>query len=303
MRPVRVGAKKVIVAMALLVLAFVAGASLGPPTASAASESDFGNPAFCAPEQPARDFGLPSLPPVRELVESEAGKELGRPAVSIYGGWSRVMPRPQEFGYGFSEDNYDGPVRVDWTVTAQLWSVDAQGSTIEEVGHSRRLLKVIDAAHQQHIGLTPPNRRGFYRFDLQFEFNGEIIGSYSAYLKLVPPSWRARLALSRTVAHPGQMVLSRVENLGSEQVNFGEAFSVQRLEHGSWTKATGLGPEGWLMWLGILGPGGIGQCSALRLPKDVAPGRYRIVKEVGRGAWPKGKGTILRAPFEVIAST
>lgn len=97
---------------------------------------------------------------MHELVESEAGKELGHPAVSIYGGETHVMLRPEEFGYGFFEENYDGPVQVDWTVVAQLWAIDSEGDAIEEVGHTGRFLKTIDAAHQPHIGLTPPNRRG-----------------------------------------------------------------------------------------------------------------------------------------------
>ena len=112
---------------ALALLLVLLPASAGADSKPASDPFDFGNPSFCAPEKPAIDFGLSSLPAVHELSEAEVGRELGHPAVNAYGGWSRVMSKPEEFGYGFSEENYGGPVRVDWTVTAQLWSVDAEG--------------------------------------------------------------------------------------------------------------------------------------------------------------------------------
>jgi hypothetical protein len=72
---------------------------------------------FCAPEKPAFDFGLSSLPAVHELSEKEVGRELGHPSVSLSGsGWSKVMSKPERFGYGFFEENEAGPVRVDGTL-------------------------------------------------------------------------------------------------------------------------------------------------------------------------------------------
>jgi hypothetical protein len=288
----------------LVVLAFLL--LLVAPGAVAAKDEDpfdFGAPAFCDTSESARDFGLSSLPPVHELPNEATAKELGHPDVRIYGGWSRVMPKPEEFGYGFSEDDDAGPVPVDWTVTAQLWAVDGEGGTIEEVGHKGRLLKAIDAAHQPYIGLTPPDRRGFYRFDIRFSSHGREIGSYSSYLALVKPEWRARLKLNRTISHPGERILSRVESLGSETVGYGEPFRVQREEKGSWVPTRGLVKGGWFEWAGFLEPGGIGQCNALDLPADIAPGRYRIVKDVNR---PRGLRTTmpvtLTAPFRVVSS-
>lgn len=289
--------------VALLVV--LCPASAGATGATASDAFDFGNPSFCAPQPPVVDFGLSSLPAVHELSEREVGKELGHPAVSIYGGWSRVMSKPEKFGYGFSEDDYRGPVRVDWTVTAQLWAVGREGRAVEEVGHTGRYLKTIDAAYQPHIDLRPPDRRGFYRFDLRIQSEGTTIGSYSAYFKLVRPSWRPRLKLNRTVARPGQRVLSRLENLGSELIEYGEEFSVQRREGGRWRSAMDLlGRGGWLLWAGGLSAGGIGQCSALRLPADTAPGRYRIVKDISRpGGGRHGKVFSVTAPFRVVAPT
>jgi hypothetical protein len=214
------------------------------------------------------------------------------------------MSKPEEFGYGFSEESRGGPLPVDWTVTAQLWSVDAKGEVIEEVGHTGIYLKKIDAEHQPHIGLKPPDRRGFYRFDLRIESEGKTIGSYSSYFKLVPPSWRPRLKLDRTTAQPGQRILSRLENLGSDVITYGEEFFVQRRVEGRWSSARDLLGEGvWALWLGILDAGGYGQCNGLRLPDDTRPGQYRIVKDVSRASDDRhGKAYFLAAPFRVLGA-
>ena len=187
------------------------------------------------------------------------------------------------FGYGFSEDNFRGPARVHWTVTAQLWALDGEGNAVEEVAHTGLSLPKIDAAHQKNIGLTPPDRLGFYRFDLEIWSRGRELGSWSSYLTVVRPSWRVRLAVDRAVVHPGQRVLARLENLGTAEVGYGEYFKVARRREGGWSAAPGLTQEFWEEWAGGILPGGFGTCNAVNLPDDVAPGRYRIVKYVTRG--------------------
>jgi hypothetical protein len=122
---------------------------LGPSTAPAGyvDPFTFGNPEFCGEGGPVRDFGLSRMPTVREVPGS--GEELGHPAVSIYGGgmFGRVMPRPQTFGYGFSESNYTGTVRLDWTVTAQLWAANRTGEPTRQVDRKELFIGRLDAVH------------------------------------------------------------------------------------------------------------------------------------------------------------
>ena len=260
-----------------------------------------GDPEFCSPEEPVRDFGLSKLPPVREMPVSEG--MFGHGAVNAYGGgmFGRILTGPQGYGYGFSESNYTGTVRLNWTVTAQMWSVGGKGNPIEQVGEARLFIGRLNAAHQPHISIDTPSENGFYRFDIQFTAeSGALLGSYSEYLKVVPPYWKVRLGLSGSTFKPGERVLSRVENLGTETVSYGESFSVQRLEGGQWMRAPELTRGPWLMWLGIAGAGRSGRCSSLYLPEDVAPGQYRISKSVGEHGWPRGKSRRLTAPFEVV---
>lgn len=291
--------------LAILGAAGVAAlATLFSGLASAAYPADplaDGNPSFCAPKKPVEDFGLLELPPVREVPET--GEGLGHPAVDIYGGWGRVMPRPGGFGYGFSEHNYGGTVLLDWTVTAELWAVDSQGNTHQEVDSEELFIHRLDAADQPHIEVEPPEgRRGFYRFDMQISNRaGKTLGSYSAYFKVVRPYLKVDLGLARDAVRPGDRVFSRLENFGSESVTYGEDFAVQRLEGGQWVNQSALTPDYWLLWLGFLSPGGTGLCNSFVLPANTAPGRYRVVKSIGMERGGRRKGEVLRAPFTVSA--
>jgi hypothetical protein len=282
-------------AMGLLMMAYTG-------TASAGLFAHGGPGVFCPPKEPLRDFGLSELPPVGEVPES--AKQLGHGAVSIYGGWRRVMPESESFGYGFSEHSYtDAGVRLDWTVTAQLWTIDRYGTAFRKVDREKLFIGRLSAAHDPDIYLDPlNNRRGFYRFDMQIaNKNGKVIGFYSAYFKVVRPSWNPRLQLERDVLRPGEQLLIRLENHGSEAVSYTEPFSVQRREGERWTRASELIRHRWLKWLRFMGPGG-SSCSSLSLPIDVFPGIYRITKVVGTELWPEGEITRLTAPFEVIGS-
>lgn len=291
--PVAAGVSQIILIGALAILT--------SGTAHAAYPADplaDGNAAFCAPKEPVEDFGLLGLPPVRKVPES--GEELGHGAVDIYGGWERVMPGPGGFGYGFSEHNYGGTVLLNWTVTAELWTIDKQGNAYQEVDREDLLIHRLDAAHQPHIEVEPPKgRRGFYRFDVQISNQaGEVLGSYGAYFKVVRPFWKVTLGLALDTLRPGQRVFGRLENFGTERVSYGEAFRVQRLEGGRWVNQPELTPDHWLAWLGGLPPGGTGLCNSFVLPTDASSGRYRVQKSVGPGRGAK-KRAVLAAPFTV----
>jgi hypothetical protein len=263
------------------------GQASPPAAARVLDPFNFGNPAFCEPKEPVRDFGLSRMPPVAEIPYDEE-LPFGPPAVNVYGGFARVMTKPESFGYRFSEENFEGTVRLDWRVTAQLWRLTRGGRPVEEVDRGELSIGRLDFAEQPGLFLNPPGRRGFYRFDIQFwDGDGVQLGAYGAYFRIMDSFWRPLLGLNGRLFRPRQLVLSRVENIGTEWASFGEAFGVQRWQGKEWTPAPELAPDGWALWLGGVGPGGAGRCSALRLPPDVEPGRYRIVKEIYRGFDPR----------------
>ncbi|MDQ2631522.1 MAG: hypothetical protein M3Y75_11225 [Actinomycetota bacterium] len=285
---------------AVLAVLLLAG---GAESARAYNPFNYGNPAFCEPRETLRDFGFSRLPPVKALPEEE-DPPFAPPNVNVYGSGSfSVLTRRGSHGYGFSEDNFRGTVRLDWTVTAQMWLLGTRGLPVREVDSESLFIGELDASDQPHISLDTLGKRGFYRFDIQFaDRNGTQLGAYSSYVKVVRPFWKARLGLDRRVYRPGQLVISRPENLGTEWMSYGADFSVQRWETGDWVPAKALQPGGFLLWLGISGPGAPGQCSALELPRDVRPGRYRIVKQVTRLRPSRSdRSYFLATPFRVRA--
>lgn len=177
---------------------------------------------------------------------------------------------------------------------ARLWAIDRTGAAQREIAHHGIFIGRLEAERQPRIALgPPPGRRGFYRFDMQIMNRaGETLGDYGAYFKVVRPFWRVKLGLTRKTVRPGQRVLSRVENYGSKSLTYGEEFSVQRLEHRRWVRVPALTPNNWLLWLDFLEPGYIGRSSSVAIPRGTPPGRYRIVKSVGRPAGRSGSRSI-----------
>jgi len=274
--------------------------AVAPPVAGA------GVPAFCVPKKPARDFGFSQLPPVRS-APYDGDLPFAPPNVNVYGGslLGEVAPQRTSSGFGFSEENERGTVHLGWTVTMQMWRLGGRGVPLREVDSETLFIGELDAADQPHISVDTLGGRGFYRADVQFtDEDGTQLGAYSSYVKVVRPFWKARLRLDRHAYRPGQKVLSRLENLGTRTMTYGEEFEVQRLADGRWVAAPDLTPNGWLLWLGVSGPGAYGLCNSVRLPQDVAPGRYRIVKPVEESV-PHRRDRLRRlvAPFLVAAAT
>jgi hypothetical protein len=278
-------------------LALAIGLPGAPPPAVGAGSS--ANPSFCAPTEPLRDFGLSKLPPLREFPTEEQPSFVP-PNVNVYDSGEQIVTGPTSFGYGFSEDNYGGTVKLDWTVTAQLWRVTRGGRPLRQVRSTTLQIGRLDAAHQPRIFVDLPGQRGFYRFDLQFsDREGKQLGAYGSYVRVVKPYWRARLGIERRSYRPGERVRTRVENYGSQGVAYGADFTVQRWEVGRWRRDRALTPGGFLLWLGILFPGRSSECIGPWLPLATEPGRYRILKSVGHPSDFEDNPRWLTAPFTV----
>lgn len=293
-------------------MAVVLAMALSAPDPSAASEYvrpadsfTFGNPAFCAPTKPVRDFGLSRLPPVREVPE-DGNLPFGPKTVRLISSSAgRILPIGTEFGYELWSENHLGRTPLHWTVRARMVDVDHKGRRGRVVDGKEVTVQTISNGNNVDLYLHPQRRPGFYVYEIEFVArDGKVLGKYGQYLKVFARSyWKARLGLSKQVAAPGQQVLSRVENLGTEPALYGEAFYVHRLENGNWIPVPDATPGIWLLWLGWSGPGASGRCSSWHIPVDFPLGQYRIVKEVGPSPWPGGHHTrYLTAPIIVAVS-
>lgn len=274
------------------------------PRGGAADLFTFGSPDFCAPKDLVRDFGLSRLPEVREPPEA-GDLPFGPKTVSLILPGGPLLPIGESFGYRLSSTNYYGHTPLDWTLKARIVAVGRGGRERQEVDRMQRRIRTITSSDEVKMYLDPLRRPGFYRYDFEIiDSDGQVLGRYGEHLKVFGRSfWKVRLGLSGSRFHPGQRVLSRVENLGTESVEYGEAFSVQRFEGDRWVHDAGATPGAWLLWGGWSGPGASGRCSSLYVDRDFPAGRYRIVKEVERPSRPKGKRLYrLVAPFWVSAA-
>jgi hypothetical protein len=166
------------------------------------------------------------------------------------------------------------------------------------VAQGRVRVKYIDAGHEVKDFLVPPRDLGAYRYDLKIEgWDGTQLAEYSTYVWVERKFWAPRLGLSSQVVHPGDLLLSRPENMGTIEFDYGEEFRLQRKIAGSWTPIKLPGETVWALWLGYDGAGAAGQCSGMRVTENFTPGRYRIVKSITRTL--RGKPIFLAAPFTV----
>jgi len=261
----------------------------------------FGNPDFCTPEDPVADFGLSQLPAVSE-PPSDGDLPFGPKTVSLVLSQGPILPIGQSIGFWLHSQNYVGHTPLNWILRNRIQPVDSAGQAGGVVARGRWRVRRINAANEVKLFLRPPPIPGFYRYDIEIaDFDGKLLASYGKHLRVERRFWKARLGLDDNEFHPGEQVLSRVENLGTTTVLFGAEFSIQRHKGGRWAGIRH--PEGglWLAWLRGMDSGLAGSCSSLRLPRDFPAGDYRIVKEVGPPPWPNGKRSYyLTAPFEVV---
>jgi hypothetical protein len=236
---------------------------------------------------------LADLPPVQPVPaqsnHSGTGNlPFGPPTVEMYADTEGpVIVRPVRFGYAFWDVGFERspPIAapaLDWTVFAQLWTLDSNGAPAEAVAHRKVHIGRINDAYQPSLNVQVPDDIGFYRYDIQIvDDEGEALGTYSQYLRVVPEMVKVRLGINRRHFRPGQTVATRPEDLGTNWLTFGETFGVQRRDGGSWHRYPPLNRNYWDAWLGTVGLGGAGSCSRFTIPADTPPGRYRVTKSVG----------------------
>jgi hypothetical protein len=267
--------------------------------------STFEDSEFCAPSQLVRDFGLSRMPEVDERPPS-GDLPFGPKTVGLISNGWRILPVGSSYGFEFWSQNYTGRTPLRWTFHARIHAVSDDGEPVRLVDRERRRVRSIRAADEVKLLLGPLKRAGFYRYEFEIlDEDKKVLGSYSEHIKIFQREfWKPRLGLDRQIYRPGQRVLSRPENLGTETILFGAAYRVQQFKRGNWQASPRDPIVGFQAWLGFVGPGRAGRCSAFNIPRDFPPGRYRIVKEVGRSPlWPsRGRSYHLAAPFEVVRS-
>lgn len=265
----------------LLVLTALA---IGAAPAQAVEMQSYGR-TFCKGEG-VRDYEAPldQLPRVRHAPDNE-DLPFGPRNMSIYqSAFSRVIVGEGGFGYRFFDETYGirEQVRLDWDVTTALSRIDRRGEVLRQAGGEDQHFGVVRDIGEMNFWLDAPRRLGLYRYDIEFRdhASGDLLGSYSEYLRVVKPTFHAGIAVDRDHVRPGQRVLARVENRGTSWINFGLEYEVQRLEGDRWVEQD-LGVDGWRLPMILMQGGQSGWCMPYRVPADASPGQYRFVKGLG----------------------
>jgi hypothetical protein len=288
--------------LAAAVVSVLLAAGPAPAAAPGVEEpQDYGNPAFCAPAEPVADFGLSALPSVHE---SPAFGDLpfGPKTVSLELSAGPVLAPGESVGFWLHSSNLKGRTPLRWVLRSRIHLVDEAGGPGPVVARDSIRVRTIDAAREVKTFLTPPRAPGFYLYEIEIaDFTGKTLAVYDRYLRVERAFWDAKLGLSATELRPGEQLLVRLENLGTEWIEFGEELRLQAHRGGEWTGIGVPGRAGWLLWGGSLMPGRSWSCSAIDLPRSFPPGRYRIVKQVYRQISATNTRTYwLSAPFTVV---
>jgi hypothetical protein len=265
--------------IALLFLSLACGVGAG--SAAAIEMPTYGR-AFCKGTT-LHDYQQPldALPAVDHPPEQ---LPFGPRNLNLYqSAWSRVIVGKGGFGYGFFDETYrERTLHLNWDVSARVSRIDSSGLPLATI--AERTLRLGDVTEPDEIDhwLKVPAGPALYRYDLEFHDSrtGVALGTYSEYMRVVRRSFHAGIAVNRKSFRPGQDAFARVENRGSEAVEFGVAYEVQRFAAGHWGRDL-LGNRGWPAVLIGMGGGFAASCMRYRIPRDAKPGRYRFVKSLG----------------------
>jgi hypothetical protein len=138
-----------------------------------------------------------------------------------------------------------------------------------------------------------PRQEGFYLLTLAFRSqNGRLLGKYGQYLRILKSKVSAKLVLGPRIPVPGDVVYLQLVNTGTLHISYGEPFLIEEYSSSGWEPtAVELGP--WHRILFNLAGGLAGRCQQFVVPSELAPGQYRLRKDIAN---PKMSVT---AGFEV----
>jgi hypothetical protein len=146
---------------------------------------------------------------------------------------------------------------------------------------------------------APIVEAGSYRLDVVFlDEAGTLLGSYFEYIQVLPRTLDVRLKLSRRAVSSGGTLKIRVENFGTHEVRYGDAYTLQQYRDGRWQPAPQ--QERFFTDLHVLGAGRAGRCQVVRILKRAEPGLYRIQKEFKFEAIKRG---VIRDRYATFSKT
>jgi hypothetical protein len=185
-----------------------------------------------------------------------------------------------------------------WRVNASLARFHPRQNLHVFLDGISRQVRTIHPDRGMHFLFEVPDKPAYYFVSAFFTSpNGRrAFGNFRLYFKVIPATNKARLSLDAHSYSRGQTVFGRIENHGTVPVLYGAPYRIERYDGVFWTPAPE-SPKDFILPLYGASPGESGsECSPFAIPPSMAPGRYRMVKEVQFG---HSNPEILTAEFDI----
>ena len=103
-------------------------------------------------------------------------------------------------------------LELRWDVRLRISRFGPDGSPVELISGSSDKIETISPGVGIGVLVDAPREPGSYRADIDlFDQEGELLGSYFEYIRVVPKTLHMRLGLTRRVVPPGGLFKARIE--------------------------------------------------------------------------------------------
>lgn len=168
--------------------------------------------------------------------------------------------------------------RLNWLVNARLSRVNVRGKPVRVLGFRIAMFQALRGKNpgNRRLGLSLPTARtGLYRLDLLFRTRGGVLlGRFQRYLRVAPAVQRSRVELLDKLHYPGDELVFRTDNLGTEPITYVDSVEIARHDGVAWRpiEVAGVGSR----VIHGLDAGQASRCHRVQLPVSSSPGLYRI---------------------------
>jgi hypothetical protein len=206
-------------------------------------------------------------------------------------------PGGTEFNFTFHSESFrKRSIALNWSVVLRLVQVNGSGRPLKQVSRHKSRIGTVSQAAFNALTLRSvlPHQEGLYRLTLVFKSqNGHLLGRYGQYLRILKPKVSAKLLIGPQMPNIGDIVYLQLVNTGTSHISYGEPFSIEEYSQSAWRPTeVELGP--WHRILLGLDGGMAGRCQQFVLPDELAPGHYRLRKDVATSS------ISVTAAFEVL---
>jgi hypothetical protein len=191
---------------------------------------------------------------------------------------------------------------LNWLVTAKLDRINSSGRVLKSVGFEQ--VRGLRFRRSHALSFVLSAEPALFRLEVVFRNGaGERLGRYGRYLRVVESHSEERLTLSQSSYGPGETMAPRLENEGTDRLNYGLGYEIAEFDGVDWAP-TSLGPKLFLP-IGVDSfPGEAASCWRFTIPAGTPPGKYQFRTSADiyetSATRERPRRLFLNAEFEVV---